>query len=205
MQGLRPNRASSVTFQVKGRCLDRVADRVGTGQFQPERIVFFSVNMMQTFFLTRWCGAGLELILVTLATLSVSAAAPQRVLILNPFGRDAAPFSAGISAFRSALTGELGESVDCYEVPLDLASFGAAEGEGPFVAFLEGRIKSHPVDLVVPVGGAGVQFAARHRERLFPSQPILVFGAEPRMVPRDFLRTNATLVTQKVNLGLRQK
>ena len=68
------------------------------------------------------------------------------------------------------------------------------------MAFLEDRIKSQPVDLVVPVGGAGVQFAARHRERLFPDTPVLLLAPEPRMVPPGFLQTNATLVTQKVNL-----
>ena len=52
----------------------------------------------------------------------------------------------------------------------------------------------------MPIGGAGVQFAARHRERLFPDTPVLAVGPDPRFVPPGFLRTNATLVTQKVNL-----
>jgi PAS domain S-box-containing protein len=135
-----------------------------------------------------------------LATLGAAAAGPKRVLILNPFGRDVAPFSSAVSAFRTTLARELGEPVDCYEIPLDLGRFAASEGEGPLVAFLEGRIKSQPVDLVVPVGGAGVQFAARHRGRLFPDTPILLLAPDPRLVPPDFLRTNVTFVTTRANL-----
>ena len=118
----------------------------------------------------RWSGACLGTLLLTLATLGASAASPKRVLILDPFGRDVAPYSTVVSSFRSTLTREFGTPVDIYELPLDLARFGESEGEGPLVAFLEGRIKSHPVDLVVPIGGAGAQFAARHRERLFPTR-----------------------------------
>ena len=66
--------------------------------------------------------------------------------------------------------------MDIYELPLELARFADPEGEDPLVTFLEGRLKSHPVDLVVPIGRAGVQFAARHRERLFPDTPVLALA-----------------------------
>jgi PAS domain S-box-containing protein len=144
--------------------------------------------------------APLATLLLSLASLCASAASPKRVLILDPFGRDVAPYSTVVASFRSTLARELGAPVDIYELPLDLARFGESEGEGPLVAFLEGRIKSQPVDLVVPIASAGLQFAARHRGRLFPDTPFLVLGAPARVVPADFLRTNATLVTQKVNI-----
>src|ERR1700758_1880217 len=117
--------------------------------------------------MTRWCRACLGTLLLTLVAFCASAASPKRILVLTPFGRDVEPFSAAVSAFRSTLARELGEPVDFYEIPLDLARFTAPEDEAPLVAFLEDRIKNHPVDLVVTIGGAGVQFAARHRERLF--------------------------------------
>jgi hypothetical protein len=103
----------------------------------------------------RWCLPCLGPLLLALAALGASAASPKRVLILDPFGRDVAPFSAVVSSFRATLEREVGERVDIYEVPLDLARLAEAEGEGPLVAFLEGQIKTHPVDLVVPIGGAG--------------------------------------------------
>ncbi len=151
--------------------------------------------------MTRWSGACVGLLLLGLTTLCASAAGPKRVLILEPFERDVAPFSAAASAFRSTLAQDLGGSVDIYEVPLDLARFAGPEGKDSLVVFLEGRLKSHPVDLVVPVGGPSMQFAARYRERLFPDTPVLILGSDSRQMPPGLLRTNTTLVTQKINLS----
>jgi PAS domain S-box-containing protein len=150
-------------------------------------------------FQKRCRGVGWRLWLLVLVALSATAADPKRVLILDPFERDVAPFSTVAASFRSTLARDLGEPVDFYEFPLDLARFAGPEGEGPLVAFLEGRLKNQPVDLVVPVGSLGVQFAARYRERLFPDTPVLVLSGDPRMIPPGFLQTNATLVNQKVN------
>ena len=146
------------------------------------------------------CDAYLGALLLILATLNVSAAAPKRVLILDPFGRNIAPFTTAVSAFKNRLTRKLGQPVDVYELPLELARFSGPDGESPLVTFLEGRLQEQPVDRVVPIGGAGVQFAVRHRERLFQNTPVLVIAAEPRMVPPEFLKTNAALVAQTVSL-----
>src|SRR5512137_3136039 len=132
--------------------------------------------------MTGWPGAGVGLLMLAVGTLGASAASPKRVLILDPFGRDVAPFSAAVSSFRATLAREIGERVDIHEVPLELARLAEAEGEGPLVAFLEGQIKTHPVDLVVPIGGPGVQFAARHRRRLFPDTPVLAVAVASQLV-----------------------
>jgi PAS domain S-box-containing protein len=124
----------------------------------------------------------------------------KRVLILNPFVRDTEPFAAAGSAFRSSLGREIGGALDIYEIPLDLARFYGPAGEEPLVAFLEQRLREKPVDLVVPIGGASVQFAHRHRERLFPETQIMILAAEPRMVPEGFLAHNVTMVTQRIDL-----
>ncbi len=136
---------------------------------------------------------------VCLVSLS-AAGEPKRVLILNPYSRNVEPFSSAVSDFRSTLAREYRQPLDFQELPLDLARLGGAEGEGPLVSFVEDRIRRQPVDLVVPIGGAGVQFVARHRERLFAQSQILAVAAEPRMVPADFLDRNATLVSQQANL-----
>ncbi|HVO25619.1 MAG TPA: ATP-binding protein, partial [Candidatus Margulisiibacteriota bacterium] len=75
------------------------------------------------------------------------------------------------------------------------------ETEGPFVDFLRARFGDRRLDLVVPFGAPAVKFTAQYRDRLFPGTPIVFAGVEPRLVPPDVLRTNATLVTQKVNLS----
>jgi hypothetical protein len=139
-------------------------------------------------------------LLLTLATPCAAAAPPKRVLILDSFGRDVAPFTAGVSAFRTTLAQEFGEPVDFYDASLDAGQFAESEGEGPFVEFLRARFAGRPLDLVVPFGAPAVRFAAQYREHLFPGTPIVFAGVEPRLVPPDVLRINATLVTQKVNL-----
>lgn len=48
-----------------------------------------------------------------------------------------APFSVAVSAFGTALRRELGESVDFFEVPLELARFADSDGEGPLSGFVE--------------------------------------------------------------------
>src|SRR4029079_6281122 len=118
-------------------------------------------------FIPRRCRACIGLLLLTLTAMWASAAGAKRVLILNPFGRYVMPYSTVISAFRTSLARDLGEPVDIYDLPLDLVLFTGPDGESPLVACVEGRIKRQPVDLVVPVGVAGAQFATRHRAQLF--------------------------------------
>ena len=128
-------------------------------------------------------------------------AAPKRVLVLNPFVRDVAPFGTFLSSFQSTLARELGEPVDIYEVPLDLARSSDSAGEELLVAFLDNRIRSNPVDLVVCVGGAGTQFAARHRAQLFPNTPLVAAAADPRTVPPSLLADDTALVLTKADLA----
>ena len=145
----------------------------------------------------RPCLSGLAL---AFAACCASAAAPKRVLILDSFGRDVAPFNAAVSTFRTALAQELGEPVDIYEASLDAARFAAPEKETPFLEFLRSRFEGRSLDLVVPVGAPAVRFISQHREALFPSTPVVFMGVDPRIVPPDALRTNATLATQRVYL-----
>lgn len=149
---------------------------------------------------TRWRGVRLVALLLTLAMSGASAAIPKRILILDSFNRDVAPFKAGVSVFRTTLAREFGEPMDIHEMPLDAARFAVPEREGALVAFLKSSFEGYPLDLVVPVGAPAAKFAAQYRERLFPDSPILFMGVDPRLLAPEALRTNATLVTQKVNL-----
>jgi len=146
----------------------------------------------------RWLGPGLFLVVLT--TFCASGATPKRVLILDSFGRDIAPFNAGASAFRTTLARELGEPVDIHEASLDAARFTEPEKEGPLVEFLRSRFEGRQLDLVVPVGAPAVQFMAKYRESLFANTPIVFMATEPRLIPPALLQTNAALVTQRINL-----
>lgn len=79
----------------------------------------------------------------------------------------------------STLARELGEPLEFYEISVDMARFQQPEAEGPFLQFLENRIANRPMDLVVTVGGPGIDFVTRHHERIFSGTPI-VFIAGPR-------------------------
>lgn len=148
----------------------------------------------------RWCGVRLIALLLILATPGASAATPKRVLILDSFGRDVAPFNVAGSILRTRLARELGEPVDIHQESLELGRFAGPDREAPFVGFLKSRFEGYPLDLVVPVGAPAVKFVAQHREQLFPNIPIVFTGADPRLVRPEWLRTNATLVTQRVSL-----
>lgn len=139
-------------------------------------------------------------VILTMLGMDCAAAAPaKRVMILNPYGRDTAPLSAVLAAFRSSLPVEFGHRIDFHDIPLDLARLDSSD-DGALVDFLEQRLKSYPVDLVVPIASDGVNFANRHRARLFPATPLLLTGVEPRLVPPGMLGNNATLVTQSIDL-----
>jgi len=151
--------------------------------------------------LTRWWRAGAGLLLLAVAALCARAASPKHVLILEPFEGDVAPFSVALSAFRSTLAREFGERLEFYEMTLDRARFQEPEAEGPLVQFLETRIANRPMDLVATTGGPGMDFVARHHERLFPDTPIVFLGGPPEAAQAGSLAGKATQVTVPWNLA----
>lgn len=139
-------------------------------------------------------------LLLGLTAICAFGATPKRVLILNSFGRDVAPFRGVVLSFRTRLARELGESVDIYEAPLDMARSADGGFEAHFVDFIEHGYPGGGLDLVVPVGGPASRFAAQYRERLFRDTPIVFTAVDPRLLPTGALQTNATLVTQTLDL-----
>jgi signal transduction histidine kinase len=127
------------------------------------------------------------------------AAAPKRVMILNPHSRDTAPFSALAASFRATLAAEVGGPVSFQEIPLDLAKSDDS-GNEPLVRFLQDKLVRENADLVVPLGGIAARFTESHRERLFPDTPILMAGVEPRLIPPHIVEKNTTYVTQAIDL-----
>jgi two-component system, LuxR family, sensor kinase FixL len=132
--------------------------------------------------------------------LGATNARPRRVLILDSFGRDVAPFNAAAAAFRTTLARDLGEPVDIYEELLEMARFAEAKKEEPLVEFLQNRFADRKLDLVVPISAPAVSFAARHRERLFANTPMVITETDQRRLRPEFLSTNTTVVSQNVNL-----
>jgi len=141
------------------------------------------------------------LLLLVLAAGPLDATDAQRVLVVHSFGSTAPPFTTFAVAFETALVSTMGHHVDLDEVSLDMARFARPELEGPFVQLLQKRLQAWPADLVVPIGSPAAGFVASYRERLFPDTPILYAGIDPRTVPPDALRRNATVVGQNTDLS----
>ena len=100
-------------------------------------------------------------------------AAPKRVLVLQSYGQDFAPYTILSGAFRDELTQRLGEPVDIVEVSLVTAELGAVLEDAPFVAYLQALLVGRKPDLIVSMGGPASIFAQRQRQRLFPDVPML--------------------------------
>lgn len=94
--------------------------------------------------MTRWGWVCQGTLLLTLATFGAPAASPKRILIPVPLGRDFAPFSAAVLAFRTSLAREFLGPVDICEVPLDLARF-VVDAAGVHCERNEALPRLHPV------------------------------------------------------------
>jgi signal transduction histidine kinase len=150
--------------------------------------------------LTRRFGICGPILLLSVVTFCAVAAPPKRVLILDSFGRDVAPFSAVVSSFRTTLAREMGEQVDVYEQSLETGRLTDPGFEQPSAVFLERRFARQPLDLIVSIGSPASKFAMQRKRRPFADAPILCVGADRRIVPPESLRTNATLITQNVEV-----
>ena len=53
------------------------------------------------------------------------------------------------------------------------AASGQVPDEEPLISYLESTVSGQFLDLVVAVGGPAAAFVRTHRERLFPTTPIL--------------------------------
>ena len=106
----------------------------------------------------------------------------QRVLILQSFGSDFAPYSDIGSRFRIELSRRWSRPIEFHEVSLDMGRFSEGARERPFVAYLQALFADRKLDLVVPVGGPASRFTRAYRPELFPSVPVLHAGADQRLV-----------------------
>ena len=71
---------------------------------------------------------------------------------------------------------------------------GADESDDPFVDYLDAVYSKIPPDLIITFGAPAASFVQRHRDRLFPSKPMLFTAIEGRRVQYDKLTKNDTVV-----------
>jgi signal transduction histidine kinase len=135
----------------------------------------------------------LSVIVLLLAMTGEAFSEPKRVLLLNSFGRDFAPWSEYARTFREELTRQSPDPIDLYDTSLATARFPDVE-EGPFVEYLRALFAKRQLDLVVAIGSPAVGFVQQHRQELFPSISAVYTGVEQRRVSYPTLTANDAVV-----------
>jgi signal transduction histidine kinase len=143
----------------------------------------------------------LSIVLVLYATVSAAASEPKRVLILDSFGRDFAPWNEYATDIRAELLRQSPEPIDLYEASLATARFAGDSQEGPFVDYLRALFAGHQLDLIITIGGPAAGFVQRYRRQLFPSTPMLYTAVEQRRVPLAGLTAKDTAVAITIDFA----
>ena len=100
------------------------------------------------------------------------------------------------ASFREALI-KRSSNVDIYEASLESARFQQTAEQGPFLAYLHSLFKGRKLDLIVAMGAPAVRFVQEHRP--FSGIPLIMGGADERVVEYEKLRANETAVTVRLD------
>src|SRR5262245_31435666 len=98
---------------------------------------------------------------------------PWRVLILNDGDPTLPAFVTLDRAIRAALNAPGRHPVNMHAESLDMLRYPEALIEGEMAALLTKKYGRQPPDAVIAIGTPALDFAERHRERLWPEARIL--------------------------------
>ncbi|MGB8632634.1 MAG: ATPase, partial [Xanthobacteraceae bacterium] len=110
------------------------------------------------------------------ATLSAATAEPKRVLLINSYGREFAPWNEYAREIHSELQDEWKGPLDIYELSLTSALLG--QGERDFANYLHVLFSDREPDIIITFGTAAARFVQQFRQSLFPSTPVLLTTAD---------------------------
>jgi signal transduction histidine kinase len=133
---------------------------------------------------------------------ATAAAAPggvQRVLILDSYGRDFAPYSSIASTFRTELAQRSANPIEFLEMSLETARFEEPE-ETAAVEYVRVLCERRKFDLVVPNGQPAARFWVRHREGLLPGAPTLFAAVDERHLSQLPLSPDEAVVATRLDL-----
>jgi signal transduction histidine kinase len=142
-----------------------------------------------------WVGA----MLLFFVTLAAAAAEPKRVLLLHSFGQDVKPWSEYAKAIRAELNRQSPWPLDLYEHSLVTARFSDENPEVPFAAYLGALFAKRQPDLIVSIGAPAAGFVQRHRQKLFPTTPMLLTVVDQRRVQYSVLTANDAVLAVAIN------
>jgi signal transduction histidine kinase len=151
--------------------------------------------------MSRWV-TWLAVVFVACTALDAAASEPKRMLLLQSFGREFAPFNEFSVRFREELVRRWPQPLDIYEASLDTARLGDARGEGQFADYLRALFGGRRLDLIVSVGGPAASFVQRHRGELFPATPMLITALEERNIDASAMTANDTVVAIRLDFGV---
>jgi signal transduction histidine kinase len=148
--------------------------------------------------------AGIVFGLACFACQAIFAAEPKRVLIIDSFGRDFAPWNEFVRRFRADLDRQWSEPMDLYETSLAIPRFSDESKESElkesqFADYLHSLFVDRRLALIVTIGAPAAQFARRNRARLFPTTPLLLGALEERWVRQASLTANDTALAASVD------
>ena len=127
------------------------------------------------------------------------AAEPKRVMLLHSFGPDVKPWSDYARAFRAELGRQSRWRLDLYELSLVAARTNDENPELAFAEYLRALFAKHPLDLIVSIGAPAAAFVQRHRQRLFPTTPMLLTVVDQRRVRYSVLTDSDAVVAVSIN------
>jgi signal transduction histidine kinase len=114
------------------------------------------------------------------ATLSAATAEPKRVLLINSYGREFAPWDDYAGKIRSELQDEWERPLDIYELSLTTALVG--QGERDFANYLHTLFSDRRPDIILTIGAPAASFALQFRQSLFPATPVLLVTADQQLL-----------------------
>jgi signal transduction histidine kinase len=144
--------------------------------------------------------AGIIFCLMALFACQVaSAAEPKRIMLLHSFGPDFKPWSEYAKDIRAELGRQSPWPLDIIENSLVTARFSDENPEAAFVDYLSALFAKHPLDVIVSIGAPAAGFVQRHRQRLFPTIPMVFTAVDQRRVQFSNLTGNDVAVAVDIN------
>jgi signal transduction histidine kinase len=131
------------------------------------------------------------------ATLSAATAEPKRVLLINSYGREFAPWNEYAEEIRSQLQDEWEGPLDIHELSLTTALLG--HGDRDFANYLHALFSDREPDIVLTIGAPAASFVLQFRQSLFPATPTLLTTADQQLMQHSALSANDAAIPVNIN------
>jgi PAS domain S-box-containing protein len=135
---------------------------------------------------------------LALAVFDAQGSTSKKILVLYSFS-DLNIYSSP-DALESAIRSQVPWPVDFYVENLDAQRFENAGYEISYAATLRATYGAERLDLVLVAGASALNFAVKHRDRIFPSVPIVFFNVDRKRIPAKWAWTGVTGVTEDVDV-----